>query len=327
MADVVLNTQTTTSGDLSAEMKTYYKGTLLDNAMPKLVHRQFADKYPIPKGNGKTIEFRRYSPLPKAMTPLTEGVTPEGRKVKVTAETKTVQQFGDYIATSDLLELTAIDSTVVQHTHLLGSQSGRTLDSLCRDELAGGTNVIFAPKVVSGTETEVLSRSALDMTAKLTPDLFFKAAAQLQAMNTEDIDGSFVAVIHPYAAYDLMRSPEWIDVHKYKKPEQIANGEIGRIGRVRFVETTEAKIWKDASCPANTAVFATLVFGQHAYACIDVAGGGLEHILKPRGAGEDPLNQRSTIGWKAADATKRLSEEYLVRIESCSSYSKKVEAN
>lgn len=51
--------------DLSAEMKTYYEKRLIDLAEPKLVHDQFGDKYPIPAGNGRTIEFRKYDSLAK----------------------------------------------------------------------------------------------------------------------------------------------------------------------------------------------------------------------------------------------------------------------
>lgn len=69
--------QTTGTEGLSAEMKTFYDGCLLDNAEPNLVHEQFGDEYPIPQGRGKVIEFRKFSRLNKAMTPLTEGVTPE----------------------------------------------------------------------------------------------------------------------------------------------------------------------------------------------------------------------------------------------------------
>ena len=74
-ASAQLQNTTTTSG-MSAEMKTYYEKRLLDQAEPALVHDQFGDKYPIPANGGKTIEFRKYDSLPKATTPLTEGVTP-----------------------------------------------------------------------------------------------------------------------------------------------------------------------------------------------------------------------------------------------------------
>lgn len=335
-------TQTTllngTGNDLSPEMKTYYEKRLLDNAEPNLVHDQFADKYPIPKGSGKTIEFRKYDSLSKATTPITEGVTPTGNKLNVTAITATVEQYGDWIQLSDMLELTAIDNNVVQATKLLGSQAGRTADTITREVLAGGTNVIYAPKTTVVTDettsektvvtTAVTSRAGLDETCVLSPDLFFQASAQLAAMNADKIDGnSYVAIIHPYAKYDLIRNPEWIDVHKYATPENIYRNEIGMLAGVRFVESSEAKIWKGTGCPTGLAVFATIVLGAHAYATTEVEGGGLRHIVKQLGYGEDPLNQRSSAGWKMTKVAKRLVEQYMVRIESCSAYSAKATAN
>jgi N4-gp56 family major capsid protein len=323
----LFETQTTLLAGLSPEMKTYYEKRLLDLAEPKLVHNQFGDKYPIPKNGGKSIEFRKYDSLGKATTPITEGVTPAGNSLNVTAITAEVAQYGDYIQLSDMLDLTAIDNNVVQATKLLGGQAGRTLDSITRDVLAGGTNVIYAPKMANGVATEVTSRAGLDATAKLSVDLIFRAAAQLEGMNADPIDDSFVAIIHPYVAYDLMSSEAWIDVHKYATPENIYAGEIGKIGNVRFVKSTEAKIWKGTGCPSGLAVFATIVLGAHAYGVTEVEGGGLQHIVKQLGYGDDPLNQRSSCGWKATHVAKRLVEQYMVRIESCSAYSATAEAN
>lgn len=250
MREVKLNlfdVQTTGQASLSAEMKTFYENTLIDMAEPKLVHDRFADKYPIPKNNGKTIELRKYSSLAKATTPLVEGVTPAGNMLSVTAKTATVNQYGDYIKLSDMLELTAIDNNVVQSTKLLGSQSGRTLDTITREIVNAGTNVIYA---CGKDGSEVLSRDELGKDCVLSVDTVFRAAAQLESMNADGIDGeSYVAIIHPYAAYDLMRSAEWVDVHKYADPESIFKGEIGSLGNVRFVKSTEAKIFADESCP------------------------------------------------------------------------------
>ena len=108
----------------------------------------------------------------------------------------------------------------------------------------------------------------------------------------------------------------------------VFKGEIGSIGNVRFVKSTEAKIWKDETCPEGLAVFSTLVLGAHAYAVTDVTGGGLQHIVKQLGYGDDPLNQRASVGWKATRVAEILSDEYMVRIESCSPvYSAKANAN
>lgn len=136
-----LNTHTTGTASLSAEMKTYYDTALIHAAEPKLVHAQFGQKRNIPQGRGKTIEFRKFSQLPKALTPLTEGVTPDGGSMKVTSETATVNQYGYYIAISDLLDLTALDPMVQEAVTALGGQAGRTLDTVIREILNAGTNV------------------------------------------------------------------------------------------------------------------------------------------------------------------------------------------
>ena len=130
-----LNTNVTTATELTAEMKTFYDMTLIDEASPQLVHDQFGQKRPIPANGGKTIEFRKFSSLPKATTALTEGVTPDGGKLEVSTITATVNQYGYYIVQSDNLELTALDNTILETTKLLGRQAGVTLDTVVRNAL------------------------------------------------------------------------------------------------------------------------------------------------------------------------------------------------
>ena len=322
-----LNTQTTLlnaeGNSLSAEMKTFYDMTLIDEASAELVHDQFGQKRPIPANGGKTIEFRKFSSLPKATTALTEGVTPNGNKLNVSSITATVSQYGDYIVQSDILELTALDNTILEATKLLGRQAGLTLDTVVRNVLIAGTNVNYCPKVAAdGTETEVTSRSALDATSKLTVKQIQKAVAKLRANNAKTINGDYVAIIHPYVAYDLMRDPEWIEAHKYAKPENLYTGEIGKVAGVRFVQTSEAAI-------LDGGVFCTLIIAEGAYGVTEITGGGLETIVKQKGSAGtgDPLNQRSSVGWKALKTAERLVENYMIRIESKSEFSSSAAAN
>lgn len=395
------NTQTTLLPGLSDEMKTYYSDYLIDMVESKLVHDQFADKRDIPQNAGKEIEFRKYSPLPKALTPLTEGVTPDGNSLNVSVVTARIHQYGDYVTLSDILQLTAIDNNVVQATKLLASQAGRTLDTITREVMAGGTNVIYAEETEGAGEPQ--GRQYLTKANKFTPDTAFKAKTRLAAANTAPIDDSYVAIVHPYVAYDIMRNKEWIDVKNYDNKDYY-NGEIGKLGGIRFVETTEAKILygEDLSEASRTltiastsgatitvneavtesivgrtviiadryykvtnvaskvltlgsiiagesvtsvtgatsgtkvypgeggkdgcALFNVMVVGANAYATTSLKGAGLEHIVKPLGSAgtADPLNQRSTVGWKATKAAERLVEDYMVRVECGSSYSDKI---
>jgi len=235
------NVNVTTDSDLSAEMRTFYSDYLIDNASPKLVHDQFGQKQPVAKNGGKTVQFRKYSPLPKATTPLTEGVTPLGRKLNVTGETAEIAQYGDYVELSDMLLLTAIDNNVVQATKLLGAQAGATLDTIVREVINGGTNVQYADDSVSARHLLVGGKESGNN--YLTVSMIKRAARKLKAMNAEKIDGAYVAIIHPDVAYDLMHDPDWVNASEYAGSCNIFEGEIGKIAGVRFVETSEAKIF------------------------------------------------------------------------------------
>ena len=313
------NTNVTTDTGLSKEMKTFYSDYLIDMAEPNLVHDQFGQKHPIPKNGGKIIEFRKYDSLPKALTPLTEGVTPNGQKLSMSVITSNVQQYGGYIELSDILLLTAIDNNLVQATKLLGSQAGRTLDTITREVLNGGTNVQYA-------EGQVTARNALvggqaSGNHYLTVDAVRRAVRFLKVMNAPKINGSYVGIIHPDVSYDLMIDPKWVNVKTYSDPDGIYEGEIGKIEGVRFVETSEAKVFEGAGA-SGVDVYSTLILGADAYGVTEITGGGLEHIVKQLGSAgtADPLNQRATAGWKATKTAERLVEQYMVRIETASTF-------
>lgn len=315
--------QTTTSDGLSAEMKTFYDMTLIDEASANLVHDQFGQKRPIPANGGKVIEFRKFAALDKALTPLTEGVTPEGKRMEVSTVSAEISQYGDFITQSDMLELTALDNTILEATKLLGRQAGATLDTVVRNILHSGTNVTYCPKVTDGVETEITSRSALGKDCQLTVDVVHRVVAKLRAQNAPTIGGKYVAIIHPYVAYDLMRDPEWIASHKYANPSALYEGEIGEIGGVRFVQTTEAKIYEGG-------IFGTLFLGDGAYGVTELTGGGLQTIVKQKGSAgsADPLDQRSSVGWKAMKTAEILIPAYMVRVESYSNrFSPSAKAN
>lgn len=227
---------------MSPEMKTWYNTEALENARPALVHAQFAKNIPLPPNNGTTVEVRKPNTMPDVRQ-LTEGVIPDGRKYGYTNLTAPVYQYGDYAAVSDRLQLHAIDPVAQDITEEFGAAGGNTKDKLARNIAQGGTNVIYCPKISGGSETAVSARSAMDGTCKLTAKMVAKAATWLKKHNAPKIGNDYVAIIHPSVAYDLRQDSAWIDAHKYAQPEEIYNGEIGKLHGVRFVESTNARIY------------------------------------------------------------------------------------
>ena len=305
--------------DLSPEMKTFYDKNLIRLAEPELVHDQFGQKRPIPGGNGKVIEFRKFNALPSVPADriLDEGITPNGQFYGVTAITAKIEQYGGYITLSDMLNLTAYDNNMQEVMKLLASQAGQVSDKITRDILAAGTNVSYA-----GTAA---ARTDLTSSSVLTIEDIKKAVRKLKRVNAKTINGSYVAIVHPDVAYDLMQDSEWIDANQYAGSGAIFNGEIGKMYGVRFVETTMAKIVKPSTLP----IYCTLVLAENAFGVTSINNGGIETIVKQLGSGgtSDPLNQRSTVGWKLNKVAKILEESYMVRIESAASFGASAEAN
>ena len=400
-SDATINA--TTSEGLSDEMRTYYSDYLIDNAEPYLVHTQFGQKHAIPKNGGKTVRFHKYDPLPKIKDALVEGVTPNGQTLKVDAVEATVEQYGGYVGMTDMLLMTAVDDNLVVATELLGAQAGRSTDTIAREVLAAGTNVQYADGSVSARY--LLRGGEAEGNDYLTVDAIRRAVRYLKMQNAEKINGYYVAIIHPDCAYDLMNDPEWKYPHQYNDSTNLYEGEIGQICGVRFVETTEAKVFHasnltesnysltvhkfesgntiivkemfttaevsaligrsviiggekftisnafsfnslnacklilssspvsdipeegDIIYPGEAGekgrdVYATLILGRNAYGVTEIAGGGLEHIVKQLGSSgtSDPLNQRATAGWKCTSATQRLVEQFMIRIETASTF-------
>ena len=242
------NTQTTTTNNagnnLSPEMTSYYDRELIHFASPKLVHAQFGQKKPIPSGSGKTIEFRKFSPLEKALVPLSEGVTPKGNALNVTTVESTVEQYGDYITLSDMITLSSIDSIISETQAVLGDQAGRTLDTVIREKVNAGTNVqygngkadrnLLVGGLANYADNDYLSVAAVK-----------RAVATLKRNNASPFkDGCFVAIIHPDVANDLTNDPEWKAVKQNVDPDDWYKGSIGKIHGVVFFESTEAKIFR-----------------------------------------------------------------------------------
>ncbi len=394
---MALQTNLTTSAAISSTMQTYYDKKLLINAKPNLVHQSFGQKVVLPKNAGKSITFRKWTPFPALTTPLIEGTVPDGQSLEMTNVPAAIDQYGGYVAVSDLLDLTALDPVINDSVELMGDQGGLTVDQIVRDVLAGGTNVQFADDKTQRLELGYVDENG-KMGGVLTVDEIRKAVRTLKKNRAPQFvrggKGYYVAIVGPETTYDLQSDPMWQDVSKYAGGEQIFEGEIGKLFGVVFVESSHAIIKQPSpllqSAPAmrfesmtngvcnvdcsiradevaklinrtvtvgnhvstitncNTSekrinladtsltietpgviydgdaglggatISNTLVFGKNAYGVIDIEGGNLRTIIKPKGSAgtADPLDQISTVGWKVDGfAAKILQPLWMVRIE------------
>ena len=241
-----ININTTASAAQSAKFPAkFYDRQLLESAKTRFVHAEFGQKRPIPRGNGKYVNFRRWNLFDpqSAMRGLVEGVTPSGQTLSQSDVEAEVKQYGAYVEVSDLLDLTAYDAVINDSAELLGEQLGTGVEWVTRDAMCAGTNVQYA-----GGKT---SRSALTSSDRLTTDEVRKAVRTLKKNKARQFseDGRkphYICICSPEATYDLQSDEMWKNVSAYSNAEAVYSGEIRMLYGVVFVESTEAKVYTQA---------------------------------------------------------------------------------
>ena len=230
------NMNYTTSRGVAPGVVDYYERTLLENAKPEMVHSRDAQKRTLPMHNGKHVQFRRFTPYAASTEPLKEGVTPEGQEIGQTAFTVMVKPYGRHVELTDELNFYQLDNMHREVAKLLSDQAALSLDTICRDALCAGLNVQYA----GGR----MSRGAITAQDRLTPAEVKKAVRTLRRANCKPFaDGFYHAIIHPDAVYDLTDDPNWIDVAKYQDKGKIERYELGCLYKVKFFESTNAKVF------------------------------------------------------------------------------------
>ena len=320
---------------MNGELKTFYDTELLENARIEMFYAQFAKKQKLPANHGKTVEWRKWNTFAKA-DKLQEGVIPTGQKFGMSSKTGSIDQYGTYAAITDQLELHAYDDVILGATEEMGASAAETQETLIRDGLLVNTNVLYCDNItlatgdVASTPTSpALMEASNTVMSLLTPDMVAKAVTKMKKDKVKTINGKYYAVIHPSVAYDLRKSKEWIEAHKYAATSEIFNGEIGELHGCRFIENTFAPILGgEYKNKAGTVTYATYFFGHEAFGIIDPEGGALEMIAKDKSQVGGPLNQYSTIGYKfETNGVTILYTERVLRVMSCSSYSATDEEN
>lgn len=321
----------TTLGTLPPGTQAFYDRNLLRRAQPAEVYGRFGQKRTLAQRSGNQIKFRRYSQLAPASTPLTEGVTPAGSALAVTDIIATLQQYGDYVTLSDMVSMTNQDPVVTEATDVLGDQAGTTIDQARRDVLVTGTNVAYANGVASRTLVAAkLTAVELDKASRFlkgqNASFMKEGLSSSQNVGTGAVRKAFIGVVHPDVEYDLESIAGYRSVTDYGSMDGVMEDEIGAYKNIRFISSTNAKIFPGAGAAGTTVlknngtnfdVYATLIFGADSYAVIPLAGAGMMTEVKPLGSAgtADPLNQRSTVGWKATTTTRILNDAFMVRIE------------
>ena len=301
---------------MAYEMKQFYNKKLLSRAQKDIIYMNYGVKRPIPARGGKSVEFRRWEKITitAGSYTLTEGTPPTVTNATVSAVTATISQYGMFSQITDILNTQGFDPIASEFSDLFGLAAAEAVDVVVRNVLSAATTIQYADNAhqvgTSGTGS-VGSGNYLD------------ASELMEAKRTLRRNGArapYTCLIHPDNTKDLMEDPDIRDDFRWVSPENIRSGNIGQWMGISFVETNNLRI-RASYGMSGADVCEVLMFGQEYYGITELSTQSLRMYYQPPGGVTDPLEQYSTLGFKAALAAVILNEDFGVLINCASSRS------
>ena len=343
---------TTVYSDITPRQTAFSVVNLLERAIPQMVIERFGQAFPIPRNNTKVAKWRRYFlegasgsagpdnggnfEVPLATTPLTEGVTPNGKKLTNRDYTKELQQYGDFLEFTDVIEDTHEDFPALlrEMTDILGEQAAHTIETLRFNVIKAGTNVFYANGAARSAVNEPIS---LDIQRRITRSLKRQNAKPITQMmtsspnqGTQPIEAAFIALCHPDVENDIRDIPGFISIKQYGPNVDAVEGEIGSVEDTRYVRSTVFESFPDSggtptggsvnviSTSGSAAdVYPVIYIARDAYGIVPLRGKESVEVMvvEPKATNTDPLAQRGTAAWKTWNATVILQDSFMVRAE------------
>jgi len=325
-------TTATQYGDVSPEVAGYISGQLLERGMPTIVLDRFGQAESLPSNETKVMTFFRYNALPSGPenTLLQEGVQPAGRKLSRTPVTVTLNQCGDFIGITDVVQDTCDDTTIQGSLDVLSQQISETSEKIIINELLSTTSKWFANGAGLSAVNTVMGKAHVEraVTGLMRQNAKFitKQVKATVDFGTEAVRPAYIAIIPPELVPTVRGYVGFKDSADYGSITPYPT-EIGAVNDVRFLYHTLLVPWAGQGATGGASVrqdatsgkadvFPCIIFGDNAFA--NVALNGLHNVTpmvrNPKPAPGDELGQTGSIGWKFMKASKILNDAFLALI-------------
>ena len=319
-------------GDISPRTAAYAAVELLKRGMPYMLLEKFGQTKPLPGNKSTTIKFRRYEHLPLTLTPLVEGVTPPSQKLTYTDITATLQQLGNTVAISDVIEDTHEDPVFQEAQTVIGEQAAMTIETYRYNQLKAGSNVFYANSV--SAQSGILTPISRTDQRRIVRSLERQFAGHITSIirstpnfNTENVLPCFVALCHVDLKSDVRGMTGFIDVKDYGQVPPFES-EIGAVEDVRYLHSQIFQSWPDSGGSASTSaaaptglittsgtlcdVYPVLFVGKDSYGLVALKGkyAITPMVINPTPSKSDPLGQRGSVSWKTMQTAVILNDAW-----------------
>lgn len=247
------------------------------------------------------VQWRGYKPLPVADNrhAITEGVNPDGMKVGARTVTGTVAVYGAYLEVTRQVETYNLDKLLEEYGPLIVNHAAETLELITRDAIEEDGGVYYV--VPEGTTTP--SEDAVTADDILTLDVCRLVANQMKVYrrrgHAKAGNARYIVVTSVEGMQDLLDDENLLKramvPGNTNKPVMNNGLESYDVYNLRFIEYNYPVITENES---DIPVYHTYVFGEKAYAVMDLNSAGIE--MKRFGFEAkkgDNLGQIASIGW------------------------------
>jgi len=314
------------------------------------------------KGGSMTVKWRRIENLAATTTALGEltengpvafGAGRASVKPTITDLTVAIAKYGNFIITSEEVDLFNINSDTMALMDTLGANAGESLNTLMSTVFKASTNIVFVGAVanksaVATAITLPAIKQAVTRLAKQSAMRFDGMATGSTNYNSQPIRASFLGICHTDAEEDIRGLTGFVGVEQYGGYTQTYPYEFGAVGGVRWTSTEIAPIETATSTTSATNLFQgvsttfadvywTFIYGKEAVGSVGLGGQhptGVTEMYDPKvpqaveiirkavgssGVG-DPFNEYGSIAWKAWFAGKILNPNWIQAVVHLATY-------
>jgi N4-gp56 family major capsid protein len=299
-----------TTTEITPEVSEYFDNILLDRRKPNFIHMIGAQMRRLPQKNSDTVVFRRFDNLSDALTPLSEGVTPNSEQVSKFDITSVTSEYGKVVELSDKVIITVQDDTANEVADMLTQNMNSTLDKVVRNMLVATASQIACANGVNGGIPTELNQTDIDIAidylegnnaVKFTPVIEGQ-----DKFGTAPTWASFWGLLNTDLRSDVKAVASFLSRNQYPDPKEAMQSELGSTDEVRWLMSSEAY--------ETSGTYSNFIFGQNSYARIALDDLSSEMIIKGLGSGADPLNQRQSMGWKSFFGSVILDDGWVVNL-------------
>ncbi len=301
-----MSATTTTSGG-NFTIPQYYDKIFLERLQAGPAMLPHTTQKKLTPNSGTVMFFPRMtvsSTMPSAYN-LTEGTVTTPALFSGTVVTATMIGLGHAKGVSDLALLTAISSTNEEVVREMADHANNVIDRKIIEVAMGVTggqpptgvgfsiqwgfnSTMSAGMIATGTDNGTLTTTVLRRVAKV-----------LRAANVPTFeDGFYHMVLHSDSWTTLQGDSTWQAQYVYTNPETVKMGGMGEYGGIKFYG--DNNMVQSANGSAGATISYNVLLGKGALGAVSLDGNIKSIIKSPNDSTtSDPLNQLSTIGWKA----------------------------